>query len=181
MPTDKSTKLLVLIGAVLWMVTGSVGVAQANEYRCFGDDETWCAWTIPESKPEKGWGAISKVRLRSFVVETVIDARNNMAALRVHISPVTEQEKVTVNLSVREPVQGWQKWGNYVGNLQGVQDASAHFVLDRAALEALIEANSSANLYVFVEVTKGSNNHKVSHKIALQDLAQALQFARMGR
>ena len=166
------------LALVAVLVTGVS--AQANEYRCFGDDQAWCAWTIPETTPEKGWGAINKTRLRSLVLETVIDARNNMAALRVHVSPVTPDETVSVNLSLREAAQGWQDWGNFVGNMQGLEETSAHFLLDRTALEAVIEASNSASLYVFVEVANGGRNHKVSHKIPLAVLQSALQFARMG-
>ena len=159
----------------------TAGPASANEFRCFGDDESWCAWTVPESQPEKGWGTVSKVRLRSLVVETVIDAQDNVAALRVHVSPVTSAETVRVNMSIRDASQGWRSWQNFVADEQTLEGTFVRFKLDRAALEAVIEARPSAYVYVFVEVENGGNNHKVSHKIGLSSLNAALRFARSGR
>jgi hypothetical protein len=169
--------MALLIGAGL--LFGSP--AKANESRCFGEDVVWCAWTVPESNPEKGWGAVAKVRLRSLVVETVIDAQDNLAALRVHVSPVTASEKAKVNLSIRHDSQDWQEWQNFNTEYYVMDSSIARFKLDRSALEALIEADPTAFLYVFVEVMNGTNNHKVSHKIGLSSLEEALRFARTGR
>ena len=171
-----SLRLLPLLACLL-----TAAPVAANEFRCFGDDQTWCAWTVPESHPEKGWGATSKIRLRSLVVETVIDAQNDVAAFRVHVSPITPAETVRVAISIREASQGWRRWQNFVAKEQVIDGAFVRFKLDRVALEAVIEAQPSAYLYVFIEVVNGANNHKVSHKIGLSKLDAALRFARSGR
>lgn len=166
------------LGVSVWMLQGSP--VEANQYRCFGDGNSWCAWTIRESKPEKGWGTISKVRLRSLVVETVIDAQDNVAALRVHVSPVTPEETVSVNLSVREQERDWRRWKNFTGEIQQTDDSTAHFIFSRSALETALEARSVAYIYVFIEVINGKSSYKVSHKISLSALDEALRFARLG-
>ena len=144
------------------------------------DDQMWCAWTIPESTPERGWGAISKKRLRGLVVETMIDAQNSIAALRVHISPITEAEEALVHISLRPSLSAWREWQDFEAELLHTTDNIAHFILSRAALEAVIQAPADAFLYVFAEVRNQGTNYKVSHKISLTDLARALQFARLG-
>ena len=171
--------LIVAMAATVCVLFGQS--AQANESRCFGEGQTWCAWTVAESRPEKGWGVSAKVRLRSLVVETVVDAQDNLAALRVHVSPVTASEKAKVNLSIRNGSQNWQDWQNFRAEHYVVDQSFVRFKMDRSALEALIEANPAAFLYVFVEVINGTNTHKVSHKIGLSSLEEALRFARMGR
>jgi len=155
--------------------------AAANEYRCFDDENIWCAWTVRESAPELGWRAVSKTRIQSLVIETVIDSRNNSAALRVHVSPITPQEQVAVNLSVREDPDGWQDWQSFSATMLDMQDGRANFVLDRAALVAVLEATDNAHLYVFVELDNGTKSYKVSRKISLKSLGAALLFARTGR
>jgi len=154
--------------------------SQANEYRCFGDNDEWCAWTVPESTPEKGWGTISKVRHRGLVVETVIDAQNNVAALRVRVSPVTDQETASVTLSIRNGERDWRMWRNFTGNMERFEETITHFVLSRQALESALDAPADAQLYVFVELKNGKRSHKVSHKVPVAPLGQALRFARMG-
>jgi hypothetical protein len=174
---------LLAIGLLAFFVVASLmhQSAMANEYRCFDDENVWCAWTVRESAPEMGWGAISKSRLESLVIETVIDSRNNNAALRVHVSPITPQEQVAVNLSVRENPDEWQDWRSFSATMLGIEDGRAHFVLDRSALVAMLEASDNAHLYVFIELDNGSNSYRVSRKISLDSLDAALSFARTGR
>ena len=171
-----------MVGLLAFFVVASLNhqPAMANEYRCFDNENVWCAWTVRESAPEMGWGAISRSRLQSLVVETVIDSRNNIAVLRVHVSPITPQEQVEVTLSVRENRE-WQDWQSFSAELVDMEDGRVHFALDRSALVAVLEASDDAHLYVFIELDNGSNSYKVSRKIGLGSLDAALLFARTGR
>jgi hypothetical protein len=174
---------ILAIGIVVFFSAASLAgrSAMANEYRCFDDENVWCASTTRASAPEMGWSAISKARLRSLVVETVIDARNNQAALRVHVSPITPIERVAVSMSIRKDREGWEAWQDFTATVLETKDGRVHLVLNRAALVAVLEAPDDAHLYVFIQVDNGNNSYRVSRKISLDSLNAALSFARTGR
>ena len=169
-----------LIGSLLAMVLVAVPAA-ANEWRCFEPRDTWCAWTVRESRPDLGWGVVNKVRLPGLVVETIIDAQNNTPMLRVKLAPVPATEDARVYLSLRQDMSSPTRWLGFVAQMSAHEDGVASLELSRSALEAVIQAPDSAKLYVFVELRSKTTNHKTSHKVGIEGLRDALRFARLGR
>ncbi len=154
--------------------------AYANDWECFGPGKAWCAHTPFDSRPEDGWGVQNKARLPRLVVETVLDAPGNQPRLGVRISPIPYYETARVIVSLRQDEADPASWRQFFASDGDYSGGTVYFALDRRALEALLEGQQSAMLYVFAEVSGRAGNHKVSHKVSLRGLREALRFARLG-
>ena len=155
--------------------------ASANDWECFGPDDVWCGSTVRQSQPEMGWKVVNKARLPGVILQTIIDAQHNVPVLRVRVGPVPASETARVILSVRRDPQAPAGWYTFSASPQQHKDDVVELTVPRNGLEALIESAGSAQLYVFVELKSKTTDHRVSHKVKLEGLQQALRFARLGR
>lgn len=169
--------LSVLILAVVLLP----GTALANDWECFGPGKAWCAHTVFDSRPEDGWGVQNKARLPGLVVEIVLDAPGNEPRLGVRVSPVPLNERARVILSLRADDRDPAGWRNLRVIDNRHEGAVVYSALDRRALVTVLEGTEDLTLYAFVEIAGRSGTHKVSHKVTLEGLREALRFARVGR
>lgn len=154
--------------------------ADAGDWACFGPEDVWCGWTVRQSQPEMGWGVVNKVRLPGLILETIIDARHNNPVLRVRVAPVPATETARVLLSIRRQPDLPATWQTFAATARVHRNDTVELTVPRQGLENVIEAPSSAQLYVFVELRSKTTNHRLSHKVGIQGLRQALRFARLG-
>ncbi|MFN3232127.1 MAG: hypothetical protein ACE363_08190 [Alphaproteobacteria bacterium] len=153
----------------------------ANQWECFGPERNWCAHTVFDSRPEAGWGVQNKARLPGLVVEIIVDAPANQPRLGVRISPVPFNETARVILSLRADERDSRRWVPLRVVQSQHEGASVYSMLDRRALVTLLEGTEDLVLYAFVEVAGRNGTHKVSHKVTLEGLREALRYARVGR
>ncbi len=153
---------------------------RADENDCFGPERIWCAWTTEETGPDGGWRVVHTSRLDSATIETVIDSPGNRPRLGIRVLPATESHTGQAIISLR-PDDRPKGWSQYVGRNREFADGAMRFSLGRRALESVLQAPASAMLFIFVEVRTPGSSEKISHKIPLRGLSDALRFARLGR
>lgn len=169
----------------LWLVTFLLVVVAAPSVRagegdCFGPEKLWCAWTTDQTGPEGGWRVVHTSRLDNATVETVIDSPGNRPRLGIRVLPATESHTGQAIISLR-PDDRPQGWSQFVGHNREIADGAMRFSLGRRALESVLQAPASAMLFIFVEVRTPGSSEKISQKIPLRGLSDALRFARLGR
>jgi hypothetical protein len=157
--------------------------ARAEEPRCFGSGNAWCAWTIRQDRLDDGWRVVYKGRSgrTDAVVETVIDSPGNRPRLGIRVSPASETDTAQVIISLRSDGGRPDQWLQFVGRNRQFDEGALRVALGRRALEAVLQAPQSANLFVFVELRTREAVRKDSHKISLVGLPEALRYARLGR
>lgn len=157
--------------------------ARAEEPRCFGPNQSWCAWTIDPDRIDEGWRVVYRGRAgkTSAVVETIIDSPGSRPRLGIRVAPVREGDSAQVIISLRSDERRPDKWMQFIGRNRQFDDGALRVALGRRALEALLQAPETATLYVFVDLRTGGKSSKDSHKMALTGLPEALRYARLGR
>jgi hypothetical protein len=159
----------------------SVPAARAEETHCFGPDRSWCAWTMRADQPDDGWKVAHKVQGRGGAIQAVIDSPGNRPRLGIVLPNEAGSEAAQVIISLRSDGDRPDRWLQFVGRNPEMEDGALRLALGRRALEAVLQAPASADLYVFVEFGASSPVRKGSYKIRLVGLAEALRYARLGR
>lgn len=172
----KVTSLILFLGAALLP-----SMVAANEVECFGEGGRWCGKTASLSRPEVIWSVSHKAHLPALILEITLHSLSGRAGLAVRVEPVPDSERPRILVSMREPDETYADWEDFEGPLASFQDGTALFVLPRPALEAFLMSSDDAHLYVFIELSAPSTNHKTSYKVSLDGLERALRFARLGK
>lgn len=172
----KATGLVLFLGALLFP-----SIAAANDVECFGKGSKWCGKTASLSRPEVIWSVSHKAHLPALILEVTLHSLRGRAGLAVRVAPVPDTERPRILVSMREPDETYADWKDFEGPLASFQDGTALFVLPRPALEAFLLSSDDAHLYVFIELSAPSTNHKISYKVSLDGLERALRFARLGK
>lgn len=156
-------------------------MAAANDVECFGKDRRWCGKTASLAEPSVIWSVSHRARLRALILEVTLYSLEGRAGLAVRVEPVPDMERPRILVSMREPEETYADWEDFEGPLSSFQDGTALFVLPRRALESFLMSSDDAHLYVFIELSGPTSNHKTSYKVSLDGLDRALRFARLGK
>ncbi|MDX1580179.1 MAG: hypothetical protein R3360_01020 [Alphaproteobacteria bacterium] len=179
----RPSAVLLALAAVMaaWALPVHAQPSGNDNTTCFGPDNIWCAYPVSPGTAPIEWGVAHRQLSESgYVVHILMGLHEGSVDFGALISPVKAGEWARVILSVREPNDRMGDWPQFTAGAFAVGRGNAFFRFSRPALEALLEADDDAHLYLFLESGPRGQMDKAVHKVSLRGFHRALRFARLG-